>query len=48
MAKLMDARVMISDLDPAKLSYAKELGADEVVNVKEQDLLGLLINGQME
>ncbi len=39
MAKLMDARVMISDLDPAKLSFAKELGADEVVNVNEQDLL---------
>jgi len=39
LAKLMDARVMISDLDDAKLSYAKELGADEVVNVKQQDLL---------
>jgi len=38
-AKLMDARVIISDLDDAKLSYAKELGADEVVNVREQDLL---------
>ncbi len=39
MAKLIDARVMISDLDPAKLSFAKELGADVVVNVNEQDLL---------
>ena len=39
MAKLIDARVMISDLDPVKLSFAKELGADVVVNVNEQDLL---------
>jgi len=38
-AKLMGAQVIISDLDATKLSYAKELGADEVVNVKEQNLL---------
>lgn len=39
MAKLMGAQVMISDLDAAKLAYAKELGADEIVHVKEQNLL---------
>jgi L-gulonate 5-dehydrogenase len=38
MAKLAGAAVIISDLIPEKLCYAKSLGADFTINVKEENL----------
>lgn len=37
-AKSLGAKVMISDMLESRLEIAKQYGADEVVNVKEQDL----------
>jgi L-gulonate 5-dehydrogenase len=38
MAKLAGATVMVTDLVPEKLAYAKSRGADFTINVKEEDL----------
>jgi L-gulonate 5-dehydrogenase len=38
MAKLAGAELIITDLVPEKLQYAKSLGADHTINVKEQNL----------
>ena len=38
MAKLAGAVVIITDLIPGKLQYAKSLGVDYTINVKEQNL----------
>ncbi|MDR1400276.1 MAG: zinc-binding alcohol dehydrogenase family protein [Treponema sp.] len=38
MAKLAGAVVIIIDMVPEKLQYAKSLGVDHTINVKEQDL----------
>ncbi len=38
-AKSKDCRVIIADLIPNRLKLAKELGADKVVNVREEDLM---------
>jgi L-gulonate 5-dehydrogenase len=39
MAKLAGARVIISDLVPEKLAYAKSRGADFTINAKEENVL---------
>ena len=36
-AKLRGAYTIISDLNPKRLQYAKEIGADEIINVSEVD-----------
>lgn len=38
MAKVKGARVMITDIDDEKLAFAKENGADQIVNTKKDDL----------
>jgi L-gulonate 5-dehydrogenase len=38
MAKLAGAVVIITDLIPGKLQYAKSLGVDYTINVKKQNL----------
>jgi len=36
-AKAYGAKVIAVDLDPQRLKYAKNLGADEIINIKESD-----------
>jgi L-gulonate 5-dehydrogenase len=41
-AKTKDCKVIVADLIPRRLKLAKELGADRIVNVKEEDLMGVI------
>lgn len=37
LAKMSGARVIVSELDPARIEVAKKMGADTVINSKEED-----------
>lgn len=41
-AKTKDCKVIVADLIPSRLKLAKELGADRIVNVREEDLMGVI------
>lgn len=50
MAKVKGANVMVTDIDQKKLDFAKENGADEIVNTKVEDLkerISEWTNGEM-
>ena len=41
-AKSKDCKVIVADLIPDRLKLARELGADKVVNVREEDLMKVI------
>jgi threonine dehydrogenase-like Zn-dependent dehydrogenase len=44
LAKLQGARVVATDLDPARLAFARHVGADEVLDASRADLVELVKN----